>query len=73
MFTWAFAYMLVNGVNLPLWSVLLSLPMDLWALAVIFGRGHNMVLDSSDAAGPSTCKKCGHKEPGVEWPRSEEE
>lgn len=34
--------------------------------------GHKMRLDSSNAAGPSTCKRCGHKEPGITWPKPPE-
>lgn len=29
--------------------------------------GHKMYLDSSDANEPSTCKRCGHKEPAGIW------
>lgn len=31
--------------------------------------GHFMFFDTDSAAGPSTCKLCGHKEPGIKWER----
>jgi len=31
--------------------------------------GHRLFFDSANAAGPSTCKRCGHKEPGITWDR----
>ncbi len=30
---------------------------------------HPMRFNSSNAAGPSTCILCGHKEPGIKWER----
>lgn len=35
MFTWAFAYILVNGIGIPTWSLFITMFMDLWALNVI--------------------------------------
>jgi hypothetical protein len=35
--------------------------------------GHRMFFDGAGLAGvggPSTCKRCGHKDPGIDWPRS---
>ena len=29
--------------------------------------GHRMYFDSHDVSGPSTCKRCGHKEAGIDW------
>lgn len=29
--------------------------------------GHKIHSDSCDIAGPSTCKRCGHKEPAIKW------
>jgi len=29
--------------------------------------GHKMFFDTTDCTGPSTCKRCGHTEPGVIW------
>ena len=31
--------------------------------------GHNLYFDRANVAGPSTCKRCEYKEPGIEWPR----
>lgn len=30
---------------------------------------HPMRFDTSNAAGPSTCRLCGHKESGIKWER----
>ncbi len=30
--------------------------------------GHKMYFDSCNVAGPSTCKRCGHKQEGIRWP-----
>lgn len=35
--------------------------------------GHYMIFDSCNVAGPSTCKWCGHKKPGIVWPRCKTE
>lgn len=34
--------------------------------------GHRMKFDTCNVAGTSTCKWCGHKEPGIVWPRWKE-
>jgi len=34
---------------------------------------HKMFFDTSNAAGPSHCSRCSHKEEGIKWPRSPEE
>jgi hypothetical protein len=34
--------------------------------------GHKLYFDTSNVAGPSTCKRCGHKEPAIVWPHSKE-
>jgi hypothetical protein len=31
--------------------------------------GHKMYFDSTDVSGPSTCKRCGHTHPSVDWSR----
>jgi hypothetical protein len=31
--------------------------------------GHKMYFDTCDIGGPSTCKRCGHKEPAIVWTR----
>lgn len=32
--------------------------------------GHRMFFDTDNAAGSSTCKRCGHKKPAIEWDRA---
>lgn len=32
--------------------------------------GHKMYSESADIAGASTCKRCEHKEPAIEWEKT---
>jgi len=32
--------------------------------------GHAMYFEGNDVSNPSICKRCGHTEPGVNWPRT---
>ena len=45
-------------------------PLQKFVRAVVCNiLGHFMRFDTDNAAGPSTCKLCGHKEPGIKWER----
>lgn len=42
-----------------------------WATTIVCNTfNHFMCFDTSNVAGASTCKLCGHKEPGIKWPRA---